>query len=118
MNSVTLWLSALRLAIVRAVGDISVAIMRMRGSCSSQASVIAIRVETPSYWAALGVWVCRESVKKALKNKSFKFESKEEMLTSAKFISDKKYKFDINDILGRSKLLKTVNTQKNITEFF
>ncbi len=94
------------------------AVLEYLNSIKRQASVIAIRVETPSYWAALGVWVCRESVKKALKNKSFKFESKEEMLTSAKFISDKKYKFDIKDILGRSKLLKNVNTQKNLTEFF
>ena len=32
-----------------------------------QASALVIRIETPSYWAALGVWVVRESVKKALK---------------------------------------------------
>ena len=31
-----------------------------------QASVLAIRIELPSYWAALGVWVCRESIRKAL----------------------------------------------------
>jgi len=92
------------------------AIIEYLNSIKRQAGVLAIRIETPSYWAALGVWVCRESIKKALKNK-MKFESKEEMLTSAKFISDKKYKFDINDILGRSKLLKSVNTQKNINEF-
>jgi hypothetical protein len=93
------------------------AILEYLNSIKKQASVIALRVETPSYWAALGVWVCRESVKKALHNKSFKFESKEEMLTSAKFISDKKYKFDINDILNRSKLLKEKKEQKSLNEF-
>lgn len=94
------------------------AVLEYLNSIKRQASVIALRIETPSYWAALGVWVCRESVKKALHNKSFKFESKEEMLTSAKFISNKKYTFNIEDVLGRSKLLKTVNTQKSLTEFF
>ncbi|MFH1503222.1 MAG: hypothetical protein ABIE36_01030 [Candidatus Diapherotrites archaeon] len=94
------------------------AIVEYLNSIKKQAGVLAIRIETPSYWAALGVWVCRESVKKALRNKSFKFESKEELLTSAKVISNKKYKFDIEEVLGRSKLLKTVNTQKNLTKFF
>ncbi|MCX6750005.1 MAG: hypothetical protein NTZ83_00950 [Candidatus Pacearchaeota archaeon] len=93
------------------------AILEYLNSIKKQASVIAIRIETPSYWAALGVWVCRESVKKALHNKSFKFESKEEMLTSAKFISDKKYKFDIHDILDRSRLLREKKEQKSLQEF-
>lgn len=34
-----------------------------------QASVIAIRIELPSYWASLGVWVCREAMKKTLDRK-------------------------------------------------
>ncbi|MBU2104591.1 MAG: hypothetical protein KKF67_02345 [Nanoarchaeota archaeon] len=83
-----------------------------------QASVLVVRIETPSYWAGLGVWVCRESIKKALKNKSFKFRSKEELLTSAKFISNKKFNYDMEDLLRQSKLLKRLNTQKNLTEFF
>ena len=39
-----------------------------------QASVLVIRIETPSYWASLGVWVVRESVRKALA-RGMKFDS-------------------------------------------
>jgi hypothetical protein len=81
-----------------------------------QASVIAIRIETPSYWAALGVWVVRESVKKALK-KEMKFASREELLESVKKIGKIKYDFDFSSILDRSKLLKEKKEQKNLNEF-
>ena len=93
-------------------------ILEYLNSIKRQASVLAIRLETPSYWASLGVWVCRESIKKALKNKLFKFESKEELLTSAKFISNKRFNYDIEGLLRQSKLLRILNTQKNLTEFF
>ncbi|MDO8467611.1 MAG: hypothetical protein Q7S56_01530, partial [Nanoarchaeota archaeon] len=48
-------------------------ILEYLNSINRQANVIAIRLETPSYWAALGVWVVRESVRKALNNKIMKF---------------------------------------------
>ncbi len=81
-----------------------------------QASVIAIRVETPSYWAAMGVWVVRESVKKALK-REMKFDSREELIESVKKIGKIKYKFDFGDILNRSKLLKMKKEQKSLRDF-
>lgn len=79
-----------------------------------QASVLAIRIEGPSYWAALGVWVCRESTKKALKARALRFDNKDEMVNSAKIISKKRYNFDINEILKQSILLKRIKTQKNL----
>ena len=82
-----------------------------------QASVVVIRIETPSYWASLGGWVVRESVKKAL-NKKIKFSSKKELLDSAKGISKRKYNFDAENILKMSKLLKNINLQRNLTEYF
>ena len=82
-----------------------------------QASVLVIRIETPSYWASLGVWVVRESVKKALQKK-MEFNSRGELIESAKKISKIKYSFDVNDILSRSKLLKATREQKSLREFF
>lgn len=82
-----------------------------------QASVLVLRVETPSYWAALGVWVVRESVRKALKNKKV-FASKEELLQATKQVSKIKYNFDNSEILKRSKLLEQIKTQKNLREWF
>jgi len=78
-----------------------------------QASVLAIRLETPSYWAALGVWVVRESVRKALKNK-MKFETKEELINSVKRIGKIKFDFDVQEILNKSLLLKQIATQRNL----
>jgi len=82
-----------------------------------QASVVVIRIETPSYWASLGVWVVRESVKKAL-NKKIKFSSKKELLDGAKGISKIKYQFDAENILKTSKLIRNLNLQKNLAEWF
>lgn len=83
-----------------------------------QASVLAIRIEGPSYWAALGVWVVRESVKKAMAKKAMTFNTREEMIESARKIGKIKYKFDYEQIFQRSQLLKQIKTQRNLTEFF
>ena len=82
-----------------------------------QASVIVIRLETPSYWAALGVWVVRESVRKAMKN-GMKFDSREELLQGASQIAKIKYNFEPETILKKSKLLLQIKTQRNLGEWF
>ena len=92
-------------------------ILKYLDSIKKQASVVVIRIETPGYWASLGVWVVRESVKKAL-NKKIKFSSKRELLDSAKGISKGKYKFDAENILKMSRLLKNINLQRNLIEYF
>jgi DNA repair protein NreA len=93
---------ASRLPIIRYLNDIK-----------RQAGVLVIRIETPSYWAALGVWVVRESVKKALK-KNMKFDSKEELMNSVKKIGQIKFNFDVQSILDKSLLLKQISTQRNL----
>ncbi|MCA9487911.1 MAG: hypothetical protein KC516_03030 [Nanoarchaeota archaeon] len=87
-------------------------------SIKRQAGVLAIRLETPSYWAGLGVWVVRESVRKALRNKGMKFSSRKEFLESVYQISRAKYKFNPNEILEKSKLLKDFKSQKSLRDFF
>jgi hypothetical protein len=82
-----------------------------------QASVLVIRIETPSYWAALGVWVVRESVRKSLK-KNMRFDNKEELIESAKKICKIKYDFDCSQILKKSRLLNQIKTQRNLVEWF
>ena len=91
-------------------------IIEYLNSIKRQGSIFAIRIETPSYWAALGVWVVRESVRKALQNK-MKFDSKEEIIESAKKIGKIKYNFDINELIKRSKLLNQIKTQKNLFDW-
>jgi DNA repair protein NreA len=83
-----------------------------------QAGVLVVRLETPSYWAALGVWVVRESVRKALEIFPMKFDSKETFLSGAKKISKIKYDFDLELIYDKSILLKTYGVQKNLRDWF
>ena len=83
-----------------------------------QASVLVIRVETPAYWAALGVWVVRESVRKAIQKGKMTFHSKEELIESAKKISKIKFDFDNTQILNQSRLLKKINAERKLREWF
>jgi DNA repair protein NreA len=92
-------------------------ILEYLNSIKRQASVLVIRIETPSYWAGLGVWVVRESVKKALKNK-MKFSDENELKGSTKKIGKIKYNFDISEILNKSKLLNQIKTQTKLEKWF
>ncbi|MFW5846593.1 MAG: hypothetical protein ACOCUU_00395 [Nanoarchaeota archaeon] len=88
-----------------------------------QASVLVIRIETPSYWASLGVWVVRESVRKALhnparKNKPMQFDSRKEIIEACKKISMIKYGYNPEKIIKKSVLLNTIKTQKKLGEWF
>ena len=92
-------------------------ILKHLDSIKRQACVLVIRLETPSYWAALGVWVVRESVKKALQTK-MKFDSREELLDAAKKISKIKYDFDASGILNKSLLLRQIKEERRLGEWF
>jgi len=83
-----------------------------------QASVLVVRIETPSYWAALGVWVVRESVRKALNNRKLSFNSLNEILESSKKVGMIKFGFDPSKIFKKSKLLEEIKIQKNLNEWF
>ncbi len=79
-----------------------------------QASVLAIRIELPSYWAALGVWVVRESVRKALANKKLEFTDMKEMTESSRKIGMIKFAFDTSKILKKSKIVENLKTQTTL----
>lgn len=92
-------------------------ILEYLDSIKKQAGVMVIRLETPSYWASLGVWVVRESVRKAF-NDFFEFESREELLKNAKKVSIEKFNFDPEIIYSKSNLIKIYGTQKNLLNWF
>ncbi len=79
-----------------------------------QAAALAIRIELPTYWAALGVWVVRESVRKSLKSKGFEFNDIKELIESAKKIGMIKFGYDPEGIFKKSKLLEQINTQTTL----
>lgn len=92
-------------------------IVEYLNSIKKQACALVMRLETPSYWAALGVWVVRESVRKALNNK-MTFIDEKELIESAKKIGKIKYNFDFSQIIGQSRLLKEKREQKTLKDFF
>lgn len=94
------------------------AILEYLESIKRQASVLAIRIETPTYWAGLGVWVVRESVRKTMSNEHFEFDSLPEFLASSKQIGGKKFSFDYNQIMEKSRILETIGTQRNLSQWF
>ncbi len=87
-------------------------------SIKRQASVLAIRIELPSYWAALGVWVVRESVKKTFENKKFSFADMKEMLESARKVGMIKFGYDPAKIFKKSKILENIKTQTTLGKWF
>ena len=92
-------------------------ILEYLNNIKRQAGVLVIRLETPSYWAALGVWVCRESIRKVLR-REIKFDSREELLEAAQKVSKIKYNFDNSGILNRSRLLKQIKEERRLGEWF
>ncbi|MBN1502680.1 hypothetical protein JW930_03985 [Candidatus Woesearchaeota archaeon] len=93
------------------------AILEYLKNTKRQASVLALRFISEEYWAPLGVWVVRESVRHTLKNKPLQFDSKELMLKYAKVLAQKKFNFDLNKILETSVLLKNIKLQRKLTSF-
>ncbi|HDD63811.1 MAG TPA: hypothetical protein ENF53_01430 [Thermoprotei archaeon] len=78
-----------------------------------QATVIAIREVTREYYAPVGSWQIRESVRHALKSKPKIFPTLVDALKSASKYIDT----SINLIIRESYLLKLLLTQRKITEF-
>ena len=92
--------------------------MEYLDSIKRQAGVLVIRLETPSYWASLGVWVVRESVRKALGRRKMNFDSREELFDGCKKVGKIKFDFDSQIIYDKSKLVKMYGVQKNLEEWF
>jgi hypothetical protein len=82
-----------------------------------QGSVLALRFVTNEYTCPLGVWVCRESVKKTLETFS-KCDTEEEMLEQGRKLIKEKFGYDLNNLLNKSKLLKYLRTQSKLSRFF
>ena len=93
-------------------------ILEYLNSIKRQAGVLVIRLETPSYWAGLGVWVVRESVRKALARQELNFHAKEEFLQAVRKIGEIKFNFDSGQLFQQSKFLKEFGVQRTLGDWF
>lgn len=82
-----------------------------------QASVLVVRFVTDEYSCPLGVFVCREAVRKSLCSRPVVFNSREEMLSYAKGFVKKMFDFDLSVVLKKSILLNNLKTQTRISDF-
>jgi len=78
-----------------------------------QATVLIIREVLPSYYAPLGIWQMRETIRGAFKNKSEKFNSLDEALRKI----STRLSTPIGKILKKSKLFQKIKEQKKIKQY-
>jgi len=83
-----------------------------------QASVLTLRFITKDYFAHLGVFVCREAARKALKNKPINFTSLKEMIDYVSSFIQQKFNFNTDYLLSQSKLIKNIKNQTKLQKFF
>lgn len=79
---------------------------------SRQATAIVVREITDEYWAPLGVWVIRETVKKAMSTKPELFNSLNEAI---EYISANSR---VKSWARNSKLIREIRAQKRLLDFF
>ena len=94
-----------------------IGILEFLKKIKKQASVLAIRFETPEYSAPLGVFVVRTAGKITMNNAPFKFNSKEELMKNMKDMILRRFNYDINNVVSKSVLLKRLNEQKKLFHF-
>ncbi len=82
-----------------------------------QGTVLALRFITDEYTMPLGVWVTLEATRKTMNSKPIQFSSKELMLEYAKKIALKKFNFNLDKILEKSILLKSIKQQSKLINF-
>lgn len=82
-----------------------------------QGTVLALRFITDEYWAPLGVWVVREASKKSMNSEPIDFNSNESMMKYAIEFVHETFGYDLNKILRESVLVKTLKTQRKLSEY-
>ena len=97
--------------------SVRVPIAQYLSKIRKQASVLVIRFETPEYTDSLGVWVTRETCRKALSNKPVEFETRNEMLEYVKQLIIRKFNFNIERVYNQSLLLNKLKTQRKLKDF-
>ncbi|MEM2916267.1 MAG: hypothetical protein QXT19_02835 [Candidatus Woesearchaeota archaeon] len=82
-----------------------------------QASVLVLRFITEEYTLPLGVWVTREASRKAVAKKPILFSSKELLLNYVRLFVKKRFNYDADFLLAKSRLLKNLGKQQRLSSF-
>ncbi len=82
-----------------------------------QASCLVLRFITREYYAHLGVWVCREAVRKAMQAQPIVFSSRELLIEFVRKFTAKKFNYPVDVLLRTSKVMQHVSQQRKLGEF-
>ena len=96
---------------------VRLAILEKLKAMKRQSSVLALRFITDEYTMPLGVWVTRQSARKALSNKPIQFSSKELMFEYANKLIKRKFNYNVDFLLNSSKLLRNSKQQTKLAKF-
>ena len=91
--------------------------MEGRETEKRQRAVLAIRIINDDYTTPLGVWVCREAVKKALSATKIRFADRGLMVQYARGFLKQKFGYEVDGALSKSFLMKSLFGQKRISEY-
>lgn len=95
-----------------------VAVLEKLKELKKQASILAIRFETPEYSAPLGVWVVKQAARRTLSNDCIKFEDKNKMIDYVINEIKNKFKYNISELIKNSKLVRNLKNQIKLNNFF
>jgi hypothetical protein len=90
------------------------AVLEYLDEIKRQATVLIIREVLPAYYAPLGIWQMRETIRGAFKNLPEKFET----LDSAFNFITHRLQVPIKNVLNESKLIRKISEQKKLYKFF
>ena len=76
-----------------------------------------LRFITRDYYAHLGVWVCREAVRKTMNTPPIVFSSKELLIEFVGKFVKKKFNYPADVLLKASKVLQNQNQQSKLAAF-
>ncbi len=82
-----------------------------------QRAVLAIRIITDEYTTPLGVWVCREAVRKSLSATPLRFADRSLLVQYARESLKRMFGYDVDPVLARSVLLRDLFGQKRLSEY-
>ena len=97
--------------------SVRLAILEKLNKIKRKASVVALRFITPAYFMPLGVFVTREAARKAVNSEYREFNALDDIVNYAKLLIYSKFKFKIDEIINKSKLIKDIKTQKRLNSY-
>lgn len=94
-----------------------IGILEKMNELKRQHSCLALRFISSEYNVPLGVWVCRQATRKSLEEKPLSFASRELMLQYAQELVRRKFGFDLDSLLEKSRMLTSFKQQSKLTAF-